>query len=545
MSEIAENLAPLPLGSVSFATLRAAGEIYVDKTDRVAQLASVRRKLFMARPRRFGKSLLLTTFKSLFQDGLRDFAGLKIASSWHDKTYPVVHLDFSKFKDFSSEGEFRRAIERHLAARYGVIGFRYDPDAFCDIYEQLQIWLEAQPPSFYVLLIDEYDAPLSEHLDDPEVFRKIRRILSSFYATVKTTEGSLRFLFMTGITKYSQTGIFSELNITDDRSLSADYATLFGYTESEIRDSFGGYLRRAARVLSDDTKQWTVDEVLGEMRRNYDGYCFDGTLKEHVYNPWSVMKFLDAPKAGFDNYWIKSGGLTTGLVKYFRTHELRNPEDFQVEKRLPKAVLEASTTEESISEVALLTQMGYLTLKRSEAGDFYVGYPNEEVASAMAALYSEHLLGGGSLSKAGAGGIGQLLAAGAAEAVVADFNKLFASLDYLRYPVRDEYTCRGYLFAMLKGAQLQVGIEVHNAFGRSDLELDAGRCHWVFELKFLRKTKNPAAASRLLAEAVEQVGAKHYGEQSANAEVIRVALVFAEESRQFVLWQSVPIVSAS
>lgn len=541
MSEISEKLAPLPLGSVSFATLRAAGEIYVDKTDRVARLAEVRRKLFMARPRRFGKSLLLTTFKSLFQDGLRDFAGLKIASTWHDKTYPVVHLDFSKFKEFSSEAEFRRSIERHLAARYGVIGFHYDPDAFCDIYEQLQIWLEAQPPSFYVLLIDEYDAPLSEHLDDPEVFRKIRRILASFYATVKTTEGSLRFLFMTGITKYSQTGIFSELNITDDRSLSSDYATLFGYTDEEIRSSFGGYLRRAARVLSNDTKQWTVDDVLDEMRRNYDGYCFDGALKEHVYNPWSVMKFLDAPDVGFDNYWIKSGGLTTGLVKYFKTHELTNPEDFQVEKRLPKAVLEASTTEESISEVALLTQMGYLTLKRSEAGDFYVGYPNEEVASAMASLYAEHLLNGGSLSKAGAGGIGQLLAHGSVEEVVADFNKLFASLDYLRYPVRDEYTCRGYLYAMLKGAQLQVGIEVHNAFGRSDLELDAGRYHWVFELKFLKKGTDLAVAPKLLEAAADQIRTKHYGEQTACPEVIRVALVFAEESRQFIRWQSLPM----
>ena len=541
MSDNSEKLAPLSLGSVSFTALREAGEIYVDKTDRVAQLATVRRKLFIARPRRFGKSLLLATFKALFQDGLRNFAGLKIESVWHDKTYPVVHLDFSKFKEFGSEGEFRRAIERHLAARFGLIGFRYDPKAFCDIYEQLQIWLESQPSSFYVLLIDEYDAPLSEHLDDPEVFRKIRRILSTFYAMVKTTEGSLRFLFMTGITKYSQTGIFSELNITDDQSLSADYATLFGYTEKEIRNSFGGYLRRAARVLSGDTKQWTVDDVLREIRRNYDGYCFDGTLKEHVYNPWSVMKFLDAPKAGFDNYWIKSGGLTTGLIKYFKTHELRDPEDFQVEKRLPKAVLEASSSEENLSDVALLTQMGYLTLKRSEAGDFYVGYPNEEVASAMAALYSENLLNGGSLSQAGAGGIGRLLAEGAAEAVVGDFNKLFASLDYLRYPVRDEYTCRGYLFAMLKGAQLQVGIEVHNAFGRSDLELDAGKYHWVFELKFQKKGASSETASQLLEAAAGQIRSKHYGEQTTRSESIRVAMVFAEDARQFVLLLSVPM----
>ena len=128
------------------------------------------------------------------------------------------------------------------------------------------------------------------------------------------------------------------------------------------------------------------------MRRHYGGYCFDGTLQEHVCNPWSVMKFLDAPEAGFAHYGIPSGGLTTGLGKYVQTHERANFDDFQVERCLPKAVWEGLTTDKEISDTVLLTQLGYLTLKRREAGDFYVGCPNEEAASAMAALSGDRAL---------------------------------------------------------------------------------------------------------------------------------------------------------
>lgn len=254
-----------------------------------------------------------------------------------------------------------------------------------DIYEQLQIWLESQPPSFYVLLIDDYDAPWSEHWEDPEVSRKIRRILTPFYATVKTTEGSLRFLFMTGVTKFRQSGVFSALNITEDLSLSANVATLLGFTEAEIRASFGGYLQRAARVLSSGPKQWTVDDVMVEMHRHCGGYCFDRTLQEYVYNPGTVVKFLEAPEAGF-NHDRSSGDLTTGLVQFVQTSGLTHSDAFQGEKRLPQALLEGLTTEEAISGVLLLTQMGYLTLKRREAGDFYVDCPNEAAERALTAL---------------------------------------------------------------------------------------------------------------------------------------------------------------
>ena len=531
-----KTLRPLPLGSVSFETLREASEIYVDKTDRVAKLAAVRRKLFISRPRRFGKSLLLTTFKSLFQNGLKHFQGLAIESQWQDKTYPVVHLDFSRLKSFESEAMFRREVESRIAQAYQTLGFSYDPASFIQFFDQLEGWLMQRPPMSYVLLVDEYDAPLTEHLDDVEVFRKIRRVLASFYAVVKTTEGSLRFFFMTGITKFNQTGLFSELNITDDYSYVSEYSTLLGYTEDEIRQYFGEYVNRAADVMG-----ISADAVMNGMRLNYDGYCFDSDARQHVYNPWSVLHFLELPSAGFENYWIKSGGLTSGLFKYFKTRELRRPEDFEREKRLSKAVLEASASEDNISDVAFLTQTGYLTIKRRELDDYYVGYPNDEVTVSMANLYTEQLLGGNSLSGIGVGDVRQVLAEGSLGEVVAEFNKFLLSLSYLQHPVRDESTCRGFLQAFLKGARLAVQVESHNALGRSDLEVDAGRRHWVFEIKFLPEERKAteAAVDACLKLAEKQIRERCYGQQQPCEELCLAVVVYSARQRQLVGWRQV------
>ena len=232
----------------------------------------------------------------------------------------------------------------------------------------------------------------------------------------------------------------------------------------------------------------------------------------------------------------------TVLLKYFKSHSLKNPAQFQEEKKLTKAVLTASTDEKNISDIALLTQTGYLTIKKFRGGNFYVGYPNREVADSMASLYSELLLSGKQLDDVDAGDIDKVLADGTDDDVVGQFNRVFAALDYLNYPVTNEAVCRGYLFVLLQGAQLYAKLEVHNAYGRSDLEVDAGDRHWVFELKFLAKTGGAAGekTARLLTEAAEQMRSKHYGEEDRSGRQLkRLTLVFSEEKRQFTAWQAV------
>lgn len=527
----------LSLSTSSFYKLREAGRIYVDKTALIYTLACRQEKFFLTRPRRFGKSLLVSTLESLFGEGLKDFKGLAIESLWNDKTYAVVRVDFLGTKNFETFEEFRETLHDRLELAFAPYGFVYDAASRLKFYSQLSAWLRAQPRVSLVLLIDEYDAPLCACLGDPELFKRVRKELSSFYAEVKSNDAAFRFVFMTGITKFSQTGIFSELNDFTDISLNPEYGVLLGYTREELKANFGMFLVEAQKKLG-----LSETALLDAMACHYDGYCFDCQVATHVFNPWSVMNFLQAPEAGFCNYWIRTGGLMTALLEYLKTHVLKNPAQFEEGKVISEAVLSAAANENTISDMALLTQAGYLTIKKFQGGNFHLGYPNEEVATSMASLYSELLLNGRLLDDVGAGDVANVLARGTIDEVVAEFNKVLGALDYVRYPVTDEAVCRAFLQVFLCGAKLYALMEVHNAFGRSDLEVEAGGRYWVFELKFLSKKESAqeAKADVLLTEACKQILSRHYGEQNVRGkELFRAGVVFSEAKRQFVGWRLV------
>ena len=522
-------LQPLPVGTSNFVALRDAGQIYVDKTQQIYQLASVRQKFFLTRPRRFGKSLLVSTFASLFRDGLKYFSGLAIEKLWKDTTYKVVEIDFSKVKGFFDYGNFTTKVRSVVVDSFARCGFVLDENKKSEWIEQISNWMGSLPVNSLVLLIDEYDAPHTACLENKELFTKVRGLLSSFYAIVKSNDACLRFVFMTGITKFNQTGIFSELNNFTDLSLSPHYGTFLGYSEEDILHYFDGYLSRAAQELL-----LSKEEVLNRMRDNYDGYCFDQNVSTHVYAPWSVMKFLEAPDLGFSNYWITSGGTLTLLEKYLHSHALKSPAEYGELHGIRRDVLKSASDFDSINDLVLLTQAGYLTIKRSQGQTFFVGYPNFEVADSMASLYTTMLLKNETLETVGAGGLEEALKAAAIPEVFQSANKAFAALDYQQYPIINEKYCQAFLQVFIFGANYNVTAEKHTAFGRSDLEFDVGKYHWVIELKFQRKKDN---ADALLAEAVQQIRDRNYGASSAKP-LIRAAAVFSEEKRAFVCWQN-------
>ena len=528
---IEKELQPLPTGTSDFVALRDAGQIYVDKTEQIYRLASLRQKFFLTRPRRFGKSLLVSTFASLFRDGLKYFSGLAIEKLWKDSTYNVIEIDFSKVKGFFDYDDFTTQVRSVVAGAFAQGGFVLDENKKSEWIAQISNWMSSQPVNSVVLLIDEYDAPHTACLENKELFNKVRALLSSFYAIVKSNDACLRFVFMTGITKFNQTGIFSELNNFTDLSLSPHYGTFLGYSEDDIRRYFAGYLTRAAQELC-----LSEEEVLNRMRDNYDGYCFDQKVSTHVYAPWSVMKFLEAPDLGFSNYWMKSGGTLTLLEKYLHSHALKSPAEYGELHGIRSDVLDSASDFDSISDLALLTQAGYLTIKRSQGRTFFVGYPNFEVADSMASLYTNMLLRNETLETVGAGGLESALKTANIPEVFQSANKAFAALDYQQYPIINEKYCQAFLQVFIFGANYDVTAEKHTAFGRSDLEFDADKYHWVIELKFQRKKEN---AEALLSEAVDQIRDRNYGSTSSK-ELVRVAAVFSEEKRAFVCWQEVP-----
>ena len=305
------ELTKLPLGYSDFVRLREEDCIYADKTALIYQLCAEGSKIFISRPRRFGKSLLTSTFESLFKYGLRDFQGLAIEKLWKDKTYDVVHLDFSEIREFSDKDDFELQFDHLLLSNFGAVGFIYDEKKGYPLV-QISAWLATLPVSSLVILIDEYDAPLTNCLGNSALFNDVRRIMSSFFLKLKARDRCLRFSFMTGITKYRQTSIFSELNNFTDVSFDSGYGTLLGYTEEEILTNFAPWVDRACRMLN-----LSREELLTQLKKHYDGFCFDEFAQTHVYCPWSVLNFLKRPSRGFQNYWYESGGRPAVLLKYF------------------------------------------------------------------------------------------------------------------------------------------------------------------------------------------------------------------------------------
>ena len=524
-------VSPLPLGTSSFPALRQAGEIYVDKTDLIYDLAKNRGKIFLVRPRRFGKSLLISTFESLFKHGLKDFSGLMIEKLWNDHSYDVVRLDFSEVKEFDDADDFKHRFYERLGSKFREVGFNFQKSSD-EFVTQLSAWLSKRPNSSLVILIDEYDAPLTQCLGNSVLFNQIRTIMSDLFLTFKSNEGCLRFFFMTGITKFSNTSIFSAFNNLKDISWKPRYGTLLGYTAEEIRTYFAPYLEKASKSL-----HLSDQALMSLLTTHYDGYCFEQNARLKVFVPWSVLSFLDDPESGFKNYWYQSGGQPSVLMQYLLDHKLAHPSSYSEEKVVSFSLLEAPHQYSDMQMEALLTQAGYLTLKQVIGGDFIrLGYPNQEVATSMARLYADELLKNQNIVQSGIPLLAKILANESVDTVIEYFNKALGAIDYQRYPIGNEAQCRAYLQLLLIGAALIPRVETHNAFGRSDMEVDVGNRHWVFEFKY---ADNNASVSTLLKQAVKQMQTQHYGNDLRSSTVMRVVLVFSKKDRRFVAWQEV------
>lgn len=522
----------LPLGQSEFSAIRKNGSIYVDKTRMIAELASQPgAKVFLARPRRFGKSLLVSTFDALFRHRMELFKGLAAETLWKDeKSYPVLRLDFSRVKDFVNFEDFRSKLDALLREMALEARLKYEAggDPFASFGMMLSRLSESDEQ--IVLLIDEYDAPLTAHLDQPELFERVRQALSGIYSTVKSRDGVFRFVFITGITRFSHTSIFSAFNNLDDISLQSQYGALLGYTEEEIIASFPSFLTEAARQLN-----LRSDELMAELRRHYDGYCFDEELETRVYAPWSVLNFLKNPRRGFQNYWYLSGGRPAVLLNIMKSSSLVSPEAYAKKQIIPVERLAGAQDYAGIDPLALLVQAGYLTLKGKGAqGEYFLGYPNQEVSESMGWLYADEMTGGNRLRATAALDVRGILSSGRPEELARLFNQMFNAIDYARYPVRDEASCRAFLQVLMLGGGLKPEIEVRSALGRSDLEVELGEVHWVFELKFARKGEDEAP---LLDAALRQLAERRYGETPHGKALKRLALVFSEEKRGFTAWK--------
>jgi hypothetical protein len=357
---------PLTTSIYTFSDLIAGGYLYVDKTALIHRWVSeYRAQLFLARPRRFGKSLLVSTLKAIFQGRRELFAGLAIDKMDYDwKSYPVIHLDMG-----SCVGKDVEAMELRLcdqldrnAREYGLHLEKEGADRrFVELIEGLASRGEV------VILVDEYDKPLLGHLGQEGV-REIQSLLKSFYSVIKTTESLQRFALLTGVSKFSKVSIFSDLNNLTDLTMDREAGTLLGYTQEELESNFGGYIQGLGKE-----KGFSHEKTLEELKYWYNGYRFHKDSSS-VYNPVSTMKCLGSRE--FKNYWFETG-TPTFLIELLKASPLELGE-----LNAPERMFSAYDVEK-LSPLPLLVQTGYLTIQDTEwLGDelyFRLGYPNREI----------------------------------------------------------------------------------------------------------------------------------------------------------------------
>ena len=515
----------LPMGRSGFESLRKSKQIYVDKTEMINAIASCNGAFFLTRPRRFGKTLLVNTFESLFKHGLEYFKGLAIEHEWKEvHCYPVLHLDFSDCRFFNSFAEFSAKFASMLcqgAQNLGKKLVEIDGKRIKNVIDQYNDMFDGMDLNSLVILIDEYDAPLTACMDCQNLFDDVASLLSEFYDRLKKFNPKFRFLFITGICRFQNLGLFSGANNLTDLSMDQAYGTLLGYTEKEIRQYFSPYVERNAEFLG-----LSFDECLVQMKRHYDGFCFDEDGATHVFNPWSVLSFLAKATPRFENFWYETAGNATVLLNYLKSHSLKDPSDYGKDQIVSKNELASCRSLSELNDVALLILTGYLTIKEKLSDRvFLVNYPNEEVASSMAQLYSEKMF-----SQEQSQSLLLAFKKQSPEEIFKRLNALLLSIPHQHYPISNESELRTVLGLVLKGCGLKCTyFENSNALGRSDIEVDALNRYFVIELKYAREDDDPEKQLKI---AVEQIKTKHYGEQnSPEFPHIRMALVFSKKER--------------
>lgn len=462
----------LPVGIQDFEKLITAGYTYVDKTEFVYQLAAQGSPFFLAHPRRFGKSLLISTFAALFS-GKRDlFKGLWIENSdWNWQQYPVISLDMSQINNQTPE-LFERSLMRELNAIASTYHVTLEGETSSEYLKNL-IELLAESGKVAVL-VDEYDKPLIDQLENLEVAKKNRAILRQFYSILKGQDRYLKFVFLTGVTKFSKVSVFSGMNNLVDISMSEQYSTILGYTGEELERYF------ALEIASLAEKEgWTLEKCYAEIKEWYNGYQFSAAPTS-VFNPFSVLLLLYHQR--FDAHWFETG-TPTFLLQLLRQREFNF---IQMEQRELSSSSFGTFEIEDIPTTPILYQTGYLTIKayNPQMRTYRLGYPNREVAQA----FSESVVNYFIQAKADSEDHLSQLCDNLYALTWNDheffllLQELLALIPYDLY-LKQEKHYQSLFYLIIKLTGVRVGAEVHTQRGRMDAVIEMKDKVILFEFK--------------------------------------------------------------
>ena len=515
-----KTLKQLPVGIQTFEKVIAQNCLYVDKTAYIPRMLNVSNYIFLSRPRRFGKSLLVSTLQSYFEGRKDLFKGLyieQVEKEWTE--YPVVRLSLASSKHMEKE-----QLENYLLyilgeneKRFGISANHPDPNVrlsnlISSVYEKTGKQV--------VVLIDEYDAPLLDVMHEKEQLPILRQVMRNFYSPLKDADPYLKFVFITGITKFSQLSIFSELNNLVNISMDAEFASICGITEEEVRTQMADYVDRLA-----EKKGWSHEETLLKLKERYDGYHFAWPSPD-VFNPFSLL--LAFAKNNLNNYWFESG-TTTFLIEMLRQYD----KVFTDIKTIEASACDFDApTESATSIVPLLYQSGYITIKDYDPDfDFYIlDIPNKEVRIGLTrSLIPAYITPDTLIVNNAARHVAQCLAKEDVNGALTILQQFLSTIPYCENAnTEGHYQQVLYIiFTLVTGYFADV--EVRTATGRVDMVLRTAQNLYLFELKLNRSAE----------AAMQQINLKDYPARFAlcGLPIVKVGINFDAESHTISDWE--------
>ena len=520
----------------SFKNFYENNRIYIDKTEYLYRMLvdNPLERIFVSRPRRFGKSLTLDTVATLFESGVDPyFKGTWIYDKWTEPTYPVFRLNLIEYpKDDLIE------FKRRLIKDISNFAFLNKVKNYFEDFSptgSLKSLLEALAIEHrkIVLLIDEYDCQLTANINNKKIYDSFQEFLREFYGIIKG-KYAIRFLGVTGVTRLKDVSIFSVGSDINDITNDSAYSQMIGFTRDEIKKYYIDYLKLAASCENncsvDKVTDAQIESMLDMMAQNYDGYCFDEFYKKKVFSTWSVNKFFQNivknKFVDFGEYWYDNGGLPSILVNYLKTHEL-NIFDYLDKNKSLKVTdddFKNPTSLTTIDQNVLMCQTGYLTLRSSlnDSNIIALGIPNGEIYKALNKLLAAKFFKGTIDVTNDANE--NILNVGSVEDIISLLNTMVNTVTYDAYPLNSESSVQNYVKAYLLGAKQNVFSEIHQAKGRADLMIETNKRRIVIEFKY---AKDETEAKAKLSEAIEQIKTRDYGNiVPRKDELLRIAAVF-------------------
>jgi hypothetical protein len=495
-----EVMKNLPIGIQSLSEIRRRNCVYVDKTPLIHRLSQTSKYYFLSRPRRFGKSLLISTLKELYLGNKALFEGLWIEPYWDwTKTSPVIHLTFDRL-DYQGLG-LSKAIIKELSRCAKSYQINLTEKTLKSKFSEL-IQTLSREYGKVVLLVDEYDKPIIDYIEteEREQAKKNQIVLRDFYSVLKGEDENLELVFITGISKFTKVSLFSHLNNLTDITIDAQYASLTGYTQQELESYFDAYLHACCAYLG-----ISRETLLENIKVWYDGYSWDGETR--VYNPFGTLNFLH--KRVFSNHWFSTGS-PSFLIKRMRDLTVYNVENY----RISNWVLDKYDMED-IELIPLLFQTGYLTIKAMDkmTGEIVLDYPNLEVRQSMYGFLIDDIAQNPQRLNTGLTmqDLRNAFTTKNLKQVKTILNSLLADLPNETYRTQTEGLFHGLIHLTFSYLGLYASSEVHSSQGHADAVVQTTTDVYIFEFKFNKTAQ----------EALDQMTEKDYaGKYRASGKTI-------------------------